>query len=67
MSRQHSAQMTKGDRDGRERAPDRRRPIFVMRLRAEPGAAGIRSLRWALKVLLRTHKLRCLDVREDRP
>jgi hypothetical protein len=36
-------------------------PIFVLTLRAMPGAAGIRALRWLLKVLLRKHKLRCIS------
>jgi hypothetical protein len=45
------------------------RPVFVLKLRAEPGADGIRSLRWALKALLRRLKLRCIDLRqiEGRP
>jgi hypothetical protein len=39
-------------------------PIFVLTLRAMPGAAGIRALRWLLKVLLRKHKLRCISIEE---
>jgi hypothetical protein len=37
---------------------------YVLRLRAQPGAAGIRSLRWVLKVLLRKFKLRCVSIEE---
>jgi hypothetical protein len=39
-------------------------PIFLLKLQAEPGAAGIRALRWALKVLLRKYKLRCVSIEE---
>jgi hypothetical protein len=38
--------------------------IFVLTLRAPPGAAGIRTLRSALKVLWRRYKLRCLAIEE---
>jgi hypothetical protein len=44
-------------------APEQR-PTFVLTLRAMPGAAGIRALRWLLKVLLRKHKLRCISIEE---
>ena len=40
------------------------RPIFVLRLRPEPGVNGYRALRELLKRLLRTHGFRCLDARE---
>ena len=44
--------------------PSERRPIFVVRLRAEQGIDGIRALRAVLKSLLRRHGLRCLSARE---
>jgi hypothetical protein len=40
-----------------------RRPIFVLRLRAEPGADAVRKLRALLKTMLRRYRLRCLDAR----
>jgi hypothetical protein len=40
-------------------------PIFVIKLRARPGADGIRALRAILKVLLRRHRLVCIDAREE--
>jgi hypothetical protein len=40
-------------------------PIFVIKLRARPGADGIRSLRAILKALLRRHRLVCVDAREE--
>jgi hypothetical protein len=40
------------------------RPIFTLRLEGKPGAAGIRSLRWLLKALLRRHGFRCVEVSE---
>jgi hypothetical protein len=53
------------------KAPQRPRlngPIFVVRLRGRAGARGadnIRDLRAILKVLVRWHRLRCIDVREE--
>jgi hypothetical protein len=44
--------------------PGSRALIFVLTLRAPPGAAGIRALRRALKALLRRYKLRCLAIEE---
>jgi hypothetical protein len=42
------------------------RPIFVVRLRPEPGVDdAIRTLRQALKVLLRRFGLRAVAVHED--
>jgi hypothetical protein len=41
-----------------------RRPIFTLRIEGEPGAAGIHALRALLKVLLRRHHFRCIDVHE---
>jgi hypothetical protein len=44
------------------------RPIFVVRLRPEPGVDdAIRALRQALKVLLRRFGLCALDVHAERP
>jgi hypothetical protein len=40
------------------------RRAFVVQLRAEPGIDGIRSFRALLKVALRRHGLRAIDVRE---
>jgi hypothetical protein len=37
---------------------------YVLTLVPEPGTDAIRSLRWALKGLLRRHHLRCVDLRE---
>ncbi len=45
-------------------APLKPRSVFVLRLEAKPGAAGIRQLRALLKRLLRRHGFRCLDARE---
>jgi hypothetical protein len=43
------------------------RPDFVLRLRPEKGAVdATRSLRLALKFLLRRFGLRAIEVREDR-
>jgi hypothetical protein len=39
---------------------------FVLTLQPEPGVDPIRSLRWALKGLLRRHGLRCVDLHERR-
>jgi hypothetical protein len=41
------------------------RPTYVLRLRPEPGVAGLRALRAALKVLLRRFGLRCIELREE--
>jgi hypothetical protein len=40
-------------------------PTFVLKLRALPGTDSIRALRQALKYLLRTHRLKCIDLREE--
>jgi hypothetical protein len=42
-----------------------RRPTYVLRLRAEPNVDAIRSLRFALKFLLRRLGLKCICIRED--
>jgi hypothetical protein len=42
------------------------RQVFVLRIVAPPGAAGLHALRALLKVLLRRHGFRALDVREER-
>jgi hypothetical protein len=39
------------------------RPTYVLTLRPEPGVDGLRALRRALKVLLRTFGLRCVTIR----
>ena len=39
-------------------------PIYLLTLQAMPGGAGIRALRWVLKVLLRKYKLRCVSIEE---
>jgi hypothetical protein len=44
--------------------PGSRALIFVLTLRAPPGAAGIRALRSALKTLWRRYRLKCLAVEE---
>jgi len=37
-------------------------PTFLIELRPEPGVDDpIRALRWALKELLRQHRLRCIS------
>jgi hypothetical protein len=41
------------------------RPVYVLRLRAEPGIDPIRSLRWLLKTTLRQGGLRCISIVED--
>jgi hypothetical protein len=38
--------------------------MFVLTLQPLPGVDAIRSLRWALKGLLRQHGMRCVDLRE---
>jgi hypothetical protein len=40
--------------------------VFVIKLRARPGRDGIHALRAILKTLLRRHRLRCIDAREER-
>jgi hypothetical protein len=40
---------------------------FVLTLQPAPGTDAIRSLRWALKGLLRQHGLRCIDLYEEKP
>jgi hypothetical protein len=42
------------------------RPIYLLRLRPEPGVNGTRALRHALKTLLRCYRLRAVDLREER-
>ena len=44
--------------------PPNRRPIFILKIEGKSGAAGIRSLRWLLKALLRRHGFRCVEVSE---
>ena len=39
--------------------------IFVLRFSGPPGASGIHALRALLKTLLKRHKFRALDVREE--
>ena len=61
--------MTLSDADDAEnpgRSGQATRPIFIVRLRPQPGVDGIRALRLALKVLLRRFGLKAIDVREDR-
>jgi hypothetical protein len=43
------------------------RPIFVLRLRPEPGADAIRGLRGLLKVARRRFGLRCISCDEEFP
>jgi hypothetical protein len=45
-----------------KREPAADRPTYKVILRAEPGVDAIRSLRLALKFLLRRFHLRCLSV-----
>jgi hypothetical protein len=40
------------------------RRVFVLRIAAPPGAAGLHALRAVLKRLLRQHGCRALDVRQ---
>jgi len=42
------------------------RQVFVLRIAAPSGAPGLHALRALLKVLLRQHGFRALDVREER-
>jgi hypothetical protein len=45
-----------------QRPRDRARPIFVVRLRAEPDVNPIRALRAFLKTALRRFGLRCMSI-----
>jgi hypothetical protein len=47
-------------------ADDTERSVFLLRLEAKPGFAGIHQLRALLKALLRRHGFRCIDAREVR-
>jgi hypothetical protein len=38
----------------------------VLVLQPEPGVDAIRSLRWALKGLLRRHGMKCVDIHEQK-
>jgi hypothetical protein len=40
------------------------RQVFLLRIAAAPGAAGLRDLRNFLKQILRRHHLICIDARE---
>jgi hypothetical protein len=40
-------------------------PTYVIRLRALPGADGIRAIRWLLKLALRRFGLKCIAVRQE--
>jgi hypothetical protein len=40
------------------------RPVFVLKLRPEPGRDPIRELRHVLKGLLRRHGMRCVSIEE---
>jgi hypothetical protein len=42
-----------------------RQEVFVLRIAGRPGQAGVHQLRGLLKDLLRRHKFRALDVREE--
>jgi hypothetical protein len=48
---------------------ERRRKVFLLRLRAErdDDDVVIRNLRQALKLLLRRYRLHCLECREEQP
>lgn len=41
------------------------RPIFVIRVRAEPGVDPTRALRWLLKMMLRRLGLKALSVERE--
>jgi hypothetical protein len=43
------------------------RPVFVLRVRAEPHVEGIRALRWLLKTMLRRFGLRCIEANQEIP
>jgi len=45
---------------------DGRPRVFVLKLRALPGVDAVRALRHALKRLLRSYGLKCIDLREER-
>jgi hypothetical protein len=47
-----------------QRLRDRARPIFVVRLRAEPDVNPIRTLRAFLKATLRRFGLRCMSINQ---
>ena len=40
---------------------------FIIRVRVDPGANAIRSLRWVLKSLFRRYRLRCIAIEEIPP
>jgi hypothetical protein len=48
------------------RARPEQRPVFTLKIEGKRGAAGIRSLRWLLKTLLRQHGFRCVEAIEER-
>lgn len=48
-----------------ERKPAAERPVYVLRIRAEPGVSKTdetHALRHALKGMLRHHRFRCLSI-----
>jgi len=47
------------------RPPKEKGRRFVVTLVPEPDVDPIRSLRWALKGLLRRHGMRCVDLHEE--
>jgi hypothetical protein len=47
--------------------PAGQRPIYLLKLRPEPGIDGVRALRFALKFLLRRLGLKVVYIREDKP
>jgi hypothetical protein len=43
------------------------RPVYVLRLRPEPGSDHVRAMRALLKLLLRVFRMRCIAITtEDR-
>jgi hypothetical protein len=42
------------------------RPIYVLRIRAEPHAEQVRALRWLLKSMLRQCGWKCLSIDEEK-
>jgi hypothetical protein len=40
--------------------------VFIIRIAGRPGQAGVHQLRRLLKDLLRLHKFRALDIREEK-
>jgi hypothetical protein len=51
-----------------ERISAKQRPVFLLRLRPEPGIDALSAIRVGLKGLLRRHGLRCVGLRrEDGP